>query len=435
MIEKEILILGAGLAGISTAYHLGNRDYLVVEKKDGPGGLCTSEHTRGFTFDQTGHWLHLSKETTRALFRSLFPHDAVTIERKAYIFSHGVYTLYPFQSNTYGLPLPVVKECVIGFVKALYEADKSRAKENFHEWCMAYLGEGISKHFMVPYNTKIYTVPPSEMASHWCDYYVPKPTLEEVIEGAITAPERKVGYNASFHYPARGGIGELPARLFARTDTTRYLFNTWPTAIDLDKKTVTLSNGEIVRYRYLVSSIPLRNFLSLITGSFRQAARAIADRLRIASVSYLNVALKRPVGHRGHWFYIPEEKFMPYRVGSFSTIHPPLAPEGRGSLYIEYTHQGTFRDTSRFIEESIRLISEMGLITDEEEDIDFIDYRLIEYGYVIFHHEYFDDMKVVSDYCIRNAVHLVGRYGRWTYNAMENAILDGKESAEALRDV
>ena len=47
-----------------------------------------------------------------------------------------------------------------------------RPQENFYEWCMAHLGEGISKHFMIPYNTKIYTVHPKDYASHWCDYYV-----------------------------------------------------------------------------------------------------------------------------------------------------------------------------------------------------------------------------------------------------------------------
>lgn len=432
MIEKEVLILGAGLSGISTAYHLGKRDHLVIEKSDHPGGLCTSEHKNGFTFDQTGHWLHLAKEPTKALFRELFPDDAVTIERKTHIFSHGVYTLYPFQSNTYGLPLPVVKECVIGFVKALYTADKSKARENFYEWCMAYLGEGISKHFMIPYNSKIYTVHPKEMASHWCDYYVPKPTLEEVIEGAITAPERKVGYNASFHYPKTGGIGELSKRLFAKTDAQNYRFNCGPTAIDLNKRIVTLDSGEQIRYQHLVSSIPLCDFLRLITDSFATTAKEIAERLRIASVSYLNIALKKPVRHPGHWFYIPEEKFMPYRVGSFSNIHPPLAPKGAGSLYVEYTHQGRFTEIDKFIEESIRLISAMGLIADDEEDIDFIDYRCIENGYVIFHREYFDDLRTITEYLRPRGAVLVGRYGRWTYNAMEDAILDGREAASTI---
>lgn len=431
MREKGTLILGAGLSGISTAYHLDNADHLVVEKSDHPGGLCTSEHKNGFTFDQTGHWLHLAREENRALFSALFPDDRVRIERKTHIFSHGVYTLYPFQSNTYGLPPQVVRECVAGFVKALRDTDKSRARENFHEWCMAYLGEGIAKHFMIPYNSKLYTVHPKEMASHWCDRYVPKPTLAEVIEGAVTAPDRKVGYNASFFYPARGGIGEFPKRLFSRTDPANYLFNAFPTVVDIERRVVTLSTGEQVHYRHLVSSIPLRDLLGLVTGPFAPTAKAIAARMQVASVSYLNIGLKRPAGHPGHWFYIPEEGFMPYRVGSFSNIHPPLAPAGCGSLYVEYTHRGPFADTDRFIAESIRLLVAMGMIAGED-DIEFMDHRCIENGYVIFHREYFDDMATVSDLCGRHGIHLIGRYGRWTYNAMEDAVSDGRETANKI---
>ncbi|MBM4035551.1 MAG: FAD-dependent oxidoreductase, partial [Planctomycetes bacterium] len=57
-----IVILGAGLAGLSTAYHLrrgGRRDVALHEREERPGGLCRSETRDGFTFDHTGHFLHL----------------------------------------------------------------------------------------------------------------------------------------------------------------------------------------------------------------------------------------------------------------------------------------------------------------------------------------------------------------------------------------
>ncbi len=74
----------------------------------------------------------------------------------------------------------------------------------------------------------------------------------------------------------------------------------------------------------------------------------------------------------------------------------------------------------------------MGLISDDEEDIDFIDYRRIENGYVIFHREYFDDLRTITGYLRPRNAFLIGRYGRWTYNAMEDAILDGREAASTI---
>ena len=428
----QTVILGAGLSGLSAAYHLKGKNFVVVEKSGEVGGLCTSEHKKGFTFDQTGHWLHMRDERIKTLFNMLFGADFVEIVRETFVFSHGVYTQYPFQSNTYGLPPQIIKECILGFVKASYDNDKSKAGDNFYEWCMAYLGEGISKHFMIPYNTKIYTVHPKEYASHWCDYYVPKPTLEQVIEGAVTAPSQKnVGYNATFKYPKNGGIGELPKRLFDKCEKEKFIFNVHPVEINCDEKTMKLSNGEIIKYENLINSISLKDFLKLQTGSARSWNNEISDRMKIASVSYLNVAFNRKLGHSGHWFYIPEEKYMPYRVGSFSNIYSKLAPDGTGSAYIEYTHQGDFLEIELLKQKSVELLLDMKIINDINE-IQFMDYRKIENGYVIYHKEYFEDLKKIENWCAGNSIQLVGRYGRWTYAAMENALIEGMEATEKL---
>jgi len=432
MIKKDFLILGAGLAGLSAAYHARGKDFMVIEKSPSAGGLCTTETKNGFSFDQTGHWLHMKDERTKKLFKTLFDdEDVVEIVRKTWVFSHGVYTQYPFQSNTYGLPPQVIKECILGFAEAWKKDDKSRAGENFYEWCQAWFGEGISKHFMIPYNTKIYTVHPREYASHWCDAYIPKPTLEQVVEGAVTAPEQKdVGYNATFKYPKRGGIGELPKRLFEKCEKDKFLFGVEPISIDAQNKKIELSNGETIVYKQLISTIPLRDFLRLFNDNNSPLFQKIADRMKIASVSYLNVATKRPLGHDGHWFYIPENKFMPYRIGSFSNIYSELAPEGKGSAYVEYTHQGEMdKSVDEFRAETVKMMQAMKLISSED-DIDFMDYRKIVNGYVIYHNEYFDDMKIVKEKLNSVAIKLAGRYANWTYSAMENAIIEGLEAVE-----
>ena len=183
MRKTDTLILGAGLSGLSAAYHLAGHDFLVVEKQGVPGGLCTTEEKQGFLFDQTGHWLHMRDEKMKQLVSALPGLDCITIARKSYVFSHNIFTRYPFQSNTFGLPPQVIRDCVEGFIRAHEKNDSSRAGENFYEWCMANLGEGISRHFMIPYNSKLYTVHPKEFASHWCDTYIPVPTIEQVVEG------------------------------------------------------------------------------------------------------------------------------------------------------------------------------------------------------------------------------------------------------------
>jgi len=209
------------------------------------------------------------------------------------------------------------------------------------------------------------------------------------------------------------------------------MFNVHPVEIDSDKKIVTLSNGEVLQYENLINSIPLRDFLKLQTGLDSEKSHEISSRMKIASVSYLNAAFKTKPGHVGHWFYIPEEKYMPYRIGSFSNIYAELAPDGKGSAYIEYTHQGDFDEVEKFKNESVKMMKDMKFI-ESDDQIEFMDYRIIKDGYVIYHKEYFDDMKTVEDWCSGNRIQLVGRYGKWTYAAMENAIIEGLEAAEKI---
>ena len=59
MQEHRTIIIGAGLTGLSCAYHLGD-GYLLVEKESEPGGIVrTQVRQNSFLCDGTGHWLHL----------------------------------------------------------------------------------------------------------------------------------------------------------------------------------------------------------------------------------------------------------------------------------------------------------------------------------------------------------------------------------------
>src|SRR6185295_15669327 len=120
MQNTDILILGGGLAGLSTAYHLRKNDpklrVLVLEKKERAGGLAGSIEQNGFTFDHTGHLLHLHDAYGKQFILDLLQDNVHVLNRSSWIFSHNTYTRYPFQANTYGLPPKVIEECVTGFL-------------------------------------------------------------------------------------------------------------------------------------------------------------------------------------------------------------------------------------------------------------------------------------------------------------------------------
>ena len=126
------IILGAGLSGLSCALHLQtgckNNDILMLEKESVVGGLCRSYQKEGFTFDYTGHWIHLNDEYCRRFLHDAVP-DLLEIERNSIIWSQGRYTAYPYQINTYGLPAETIVECLEGFVDTLRIQEKEDEKD------------------------------------------------------------------------------------------------------------------------------------------------------------------------------------------------------------------------------------------------------------------------------------------------------------------
>ncbi len=57
--SKKILIIGAGMAGLSAGIHALRNGYdaEIYEMHNLPGGLCTAWDRKGYTFDGCIHWL------------------------------------------------------------------------------------------------------------------------------------------------------------------------------------------------------------------------------------------------------------------------------------------------------------------------------------------------------------------------------------------
>lgn len=188
MPKKKTIILGAGLAGLSAAWHLQRSgvDCLVFEKEPEVGGLCRSKNIDGFIFDHDGHLLHFKHDYSFNLVKNLLGDNLLKHKRNSWIYSYGKFTPYPFQANLHGLPSGIVKDCLLGFINTLKNnrpADKKNL--NFLDWINLTFGRGIAEHFMIPYNTKFWTLPPDKLTCGWLDGFIPVPSLDQLVKGAV----------------------------------------------------------------------------------------------------------------------------------------------------------------------------------------------------------------------------------------------------------
>lgn len=432
--QKRVLILGAGIAGLSAAWHLRQKGIpcLVFEKEDEVGGLCRSKKIRGFTFDYSGHLLHFKSPYAFNLVKRLLGKQWVKHERSAWVSACGRYTPYPFQANLFGLPPQVIKECLEGFVHAQKRKHEKHIKKsmNFSQWTRQTLGTGIARHFMDPYNTKFWTVPPEELTCEWLEGMIPVPSLQQIIEGARKESKKRLGYNVHFWYPRRGGIEQLP-QVFAKPLKHVYT-GSRISRIDLDKKEIEMSSGGKEKFDVLISTIPLPE-MSYLIRDLPQEIRTAFHKLRWNSIFNLNLGISsnRDILKR-HWIYFPQRKLCFFRVGFPHNFSCNLTPSGKRSLYAEVSYSDRKPiNKQKMMSHITRGLKKIGLLSPKEK-VCAKDINDIEYGYPIYDRHYKTARGKTLGFLNENGIIPCGRYGSWKYMSMEDAILDGKRAAESI---
>ena len=431
--STPVAILGAGLIGMAASFHLRRAGvpHRIFERNAFVGGHAITLEEGGYRFDRTGHLLHLRDPETRALVLSwIGDADAeaggwVEVERRSMIWSNGVYTRYPFQANTFGLPPAIAYECLAGFLKAHFAADKPPSK-SFEDFCLTHFGDGFSRHFMIPYNARLWGVHPSEITADWCQRFVPLPKLEDVIAGAVGLNDRELGYNTRFVYPKRG-IGRLAEGLAAAVPGIE--LGRAPSAIDWQRRELVFED-EILRYETLISTAPLSSLIGALVAPPEAVAEA-ASRLRCSHLYYLDVALTGPCRKPLHWVYVPEERYPFYRVGCYSHFSEEMAPPGKACLYVELADRAE-PDLDALLPAVAAGLVDMGLI-DAPSEIAFARLRRIDHAYVIFDHAYYGALAAIRPFLAEAGILSTGRYGGWNYSAMEDALHFGRDAAAEAR--
>jgi protoporphyrinogen oxidase len=424
----EILIVGAGLAGLSAAYHLDEQPHVLVEAEDRAGGLCRSLRSGGFTFDFTGHLLHIKRPEIRELVTRLVGEDAfLRIDRRSGIYSHGTFTDYPFQVNTHGLPKPVVRECVMGFAATLQRPRILAEQPSFQQWALATFGDGICKHFMIPYNRKLFRADLESLTADWVSWSIPKPTWADVVRGAQGTTSKAFGYNPSFLYPAAGGIDHLPNAFLPHVPRLR--LSTRVVRINAARRTAWLSTGESIQYSTMISTIPLPRLLAQIEDLPDDIGEG-GRQLRHVSVLNLNLGFDAPSPSAYHWVYFPEPQFPFYRVGLYSNLCPASVPSGHTAFYVEISHPENGEISIRdLIEETVKALRHVDLVPRSARLVETAVFD-IPFAYVIHDRHRSALLPEALGHLERNGILSVGRYGAWEYSAMEDALWHGRIAAE-----
>lgn len=420
------LILGGGLTGLSTAYHLqelGRTDYLLAERDDVPGGLCKSVCQDGFTFDYAGHLLHLHTEYGKKLVKKLLKTNLRRQERNAWIYTDNARVPFPFQANLFALPPAVRQACADGLLKAA-QNKKNTAPKNFKEWCLRAFGQGVYNAFMRPYNTKLWGRAPEDMTADWCGPFVPAPSPEEILKSVQKPPRKKFGYNAYFYYPRTGGCQALADALAARVKNMQ--LGSTVSRINLRKKTAVIS-GKTVSFDYLVNTIPLPAFLKLLENE--PALTRAAGKLTVQPVTVYNLAVRGAKKEPFSWIYCPDQQDPFFRVGMQSSFAPENAPAGCRSYYVELP--GKYPQTKAAETRIWNALVQKGIIDNNDEKL-FSFWQFLPFAYAVYDKPRTKTVQQTLTRLEKRGCFCAGRYGNWEYSFMETSLLQGLETAKKL---
>lgn len=419
--KTKYLIIGAGISGLTFANYC-NGDYLIIEKENEVGGYCRTIKKGEFVWDYAGHFFHFNTEEFKKKFIDQMPKEDIIYNEKCTKIVHKDKLIdFPFQTNIHQLD----KEEFIDCLYDLFNKEEKDNYENFLEMLYGKFGKSIVEKFLKPYNEKLYAVDLKELDVDAMGRFFPYANKEEIINNMKN--QKVNSYNSSFLYP-KNGAGSFIKILYDALDKEKVLLNTCVKKIDIKNKIVTLSTGEDINYEYLINTMPLNKFLSMIDDY-----KNIVDEMSYNKVLVFNLGFNKEsvLCKDEHWLYVAAKDCNFYRCGFYNNI---LGTKNL-SMYIEIGYNKKDTITQEEIDKQLKLtlenLEKLG-ITDKET-------KLIEYVALIMNPAYVhintktnQKLDNVKEELAEKNIYTIGRYGAWIYNSMEDSMLKAKELAEKI---
>ena len=433
----RVLILGAGPCGLGAAYRLselGHRDFLVCERADQVGGLAASVETGdGFTWDLGCHVLFSRSPYFNAVMDEVLVGEWSERRRDATVWMEGRFVPYPLQYNLHRLPPEMRRDCVVGLIRA---ARATSEPATFLEWIASAFGEGLARHFMVPYNEKIWAAPLDSMSLEWIAERVPRPDLERAILNVLDARDDSGwGPNARFRYPRKGGIGEIWRAVAREVGMDRVGLGRTAVAIDPHAKIVRFADGGEERYDTLVSTLPIDRLVGM---AGLEPLRPAAGRLVSSTVHVVGLGIRgeTPEHLRDRmWIYFPDATIPFYRATILSNFSEENSPPGHWSFLVEVSESKTrpLADSASLVGEVIAAAVREGIVADPADVV--VTWRSIAApGYPTPTRDRDRLIDTLLPALEAHSIYSRGRFGLWKYEIsnQDHAFLQGAELAGRL---
>jgi UDP-galactopyranose mutase len=421
--SQRTVIIGAGPAGIGAGLALGDRA-IVVEQESEPGGLCRTLARQGAVCDYGGHSFHTPHPAIRELVFSAV--EMCQQKRQAWCATHGTMIPYPFQAHFGEIGRPeVVEECRAG----LALATDGRGAADFEEYLQRRFGPGIARHFLLPYNRKLWGLDLRRMAADWAGERVAASAGKSERFDQTGGRRKPLQSDTPIAYPAQGGFGQIMSALASRLPDLR--LGRTVVGVDPKNRTAHLHDGTTLRWDRLISTIPLDRLLSLLPEAPAEQ-RTAAARLQALPLALVLVIVGHPVDTPIQRVYSADPDYPAHKTALNHNSSPRLRALPQHAIVAEVSSLRDKPLPAQGLERTVvHHLTVLGLISSPAV-VQATEVVSVPYGYPVPTHDRDAVVAGLKAWLAERGIHPVGRFGEWAYINADEALHRGLTLGRAL---
>lgn len=447
--RAAVVVLGAGLAGLSAGWLLARKGYRVVllERETYCGGLAITKERDGFRYDLGPHNIHTAHahvlQFLKREFKSLFAH------RPSFkIFRRSRFTDYPIHGPrvlTSLNPLTIVP-AVVSFIVArcVLFLREPRKEASFRDWIVNRFGGVLHREYFNDYPRKVWGLETNRIHKYVAEKRVPTLSVLEIIQGVfgrLSGARHPEFTDENFYLKL--GIGELPEFFEAglRASGGEIINSVTLETIeragdDITSVTYRAQDGtpRHLPCSHLLSTIPVNDLVALLPDLPVETVQAARD-LTYRSTVLLFVQLRAELPLPGTILYFTEPEILFSRLYDVGQFSKRMIPEGKGLLCIEFPCQQndqiwSMSDSDLFAH-ALATLAARGLLSASQVETSFTE--KVSHSYPVFDTEYAGRLESCFQHLrrVRNLLSY-GRQGGFMYINTDGAIQQGFKAATAV---
>ena len=454
--DTDILIVGAGPAGLTAAYLLtkaGRRVTVLERDPTYVGGISRTVNYKDFLFDIGGHRFFSKAKEVVDLWRELLPDDFISRPRLSRIFYGRKFYAYPLKAfeALFKLGLLNSAACVASYGWAkLFPVKRPKT---FHQWVRNQFGERLFSIFFKTYTEKVWGMSCDEISADWAAQRIKGLNLATAVIDALT---RSLGLKGkgggetvktlieTFEYPRRGpGMMWDAAAAKTKAQGGQILMGcsletaAWDAAAEVWTVTARDAKGAVrtLTARQVISSAPIVELAAALSPA--PASRPQAQALRYRDFVTVALVAKNAKNFPDNWIYIHDPSVKVGRIQNFRSWSPEMVPDPElaclGLEYFCFEGDGvwTAKDED-LIALAAREIGQIGLI----DPADVVDACVVRQpkAYPVYDDAYQANVEAVRADLEANfpTLHLVGRNGMHKYNNQDHAMMTAMLTVENI---